>query len=64
LQRKRRKRNCEKRRKNFDAIDWNHYLCNPNEKEAEVKRRKGEERRGRESKGNEIENKMSGREKR
>jgi len=48
LQRIQRKRNCEKGRKNFEAIDEKHYLCNPNEKEEARKERRGrkEERGG------------------
>jgi len=44
LQRNQRKRNCEKRKKNFEAIDRNSYLCNPNRKDG----KRGRERRGEE----------------
>jgi hypothetical protein len=46
LQRKQRERNCEKERKNLEAIIEKRYLCNPNQKDREEEERK----RGRESK--------------
>jgi hypothetical protein len=41
LQRIQRKRNCEKERKNLEAINEKHYLCNPNEKGEARKGRRG-----------------------
>jgi hypothetical protein len=33
------KRNCEKERKNLDAMNQKHYLCKPNQKRDDEKRK-------------------------